>query len=191
MPGVGGSDEVLVDELRRGSSAALAALFDTHADAVHAFCFRRTASMATAEDLTSTVFLELWRSRKAATAYDGSALPWLYGIARNVCRNADRSAFRLRRALRRVAHVGGQPEGDAMADSVAGRVDSQRMMAAVLAAVAELPDHERDVLELVVWAEMSYEATAAALEIPVGTVRSRMSRARRRLSLAVDHAQPS
>ncbi len=179
------SDSLLVDEMRRGSSAALAALFDRHADAVYTFCFRRTASWHAAEDATSTVFLELWRGRTKATAYDDSALPWLYGIARNVCRTTDRSARRLTRALRRVPHEGAA-SGDDMADRVVRRVDSERQMAAVLAAIAELPERERDVFELVVWAGESYEAAAAALEVPIGTVRSRLSRARRRLSLAVD-----
>lgn len=88
----GASDSLLVDEMRRGSSAALGALFDRHGDAVYNYCFRRTASWHAAEDATSTVFLELWRGRARAKAFDDSALPWLYGIARNVCRTADRSA---------------------------------------------------------------------------------------------------
>jgi DNA-directed RNA polymerase specialized sigma24 family protein len=95
-------DTSLLDELRDGSSAALAALFDRHVDAVHAYCFRRTASWHLAEDATSTVFLELWRGRSRVQEHDGSALPWLLGIARNVCRSNDRSLRRLTRALHRL-----------------------------------------------------------------------------------------
>jgi RNA polymerase sigma-70 factor, ECF subfamily len=179
------SDVLLVDDMRRGSSAALAALFDRHADAVYTYCFRRTASWHTAEDATSTVFLEYWRGRTRAKVIDDSALPWLYGIARNVCRSADRSARRLTRALQRVPQEV-EAAGDEMADGVVRRVDSEERMASVLEAIAGLPERERDVLELVVWAGESYEATAAALRIPVGTVRSRLSRARQRLSLSVD-----
>jgi RNA polymerase sigma-70 factor, ECF subfamily len=179
------SDVLLVDDMRRGSSAALAALFDRHADAVYTYCFRRTASWHTAEDATSTVFLEYWRGRTRAKVIDDSALPWLYGIARNVCRSADRSARRLTRALQRVPQEVAAA-GDEMADGVVRRVDSEERMASVLEAIAGLPERERDVLELVVWAGESYEATAAALRIPVGTVRSRLSRARQRLSLSVD-----
>lgn len=184
--GLDSSDSLLFDEMRRGSSAALAALFDRHGDAVYNYCFRRTASWHAAEDATSTVFLELWRGRARARAYDDSALPWLYGIARNVCRAADRSANRLTRALRRVPHEGAAPDGDDMADRVVRRVDSERQMVAVLAAIAALPQRERDVFELVVWAGESYERTAAALDVPIGTVRSRRPRARRRLYLAVE-----
>ena len=56
-------------------------------------------------------------------------------------------------------------------------------MKRVLAAIEELPPHEREVLALVAWAGLTYEQAAAALAVPVGTVRSRLSRARKRLSL--------
>lgn len=184
------SDTLLVEELRQGSSAALAMLFDRHVDAVYAFCFRRTASWHVAEDATSTVFLELWRSRTAVQEHDGSALPWLYGIARNVCRTSDRSARRLARAVYRLPREDTLVEGD-VADDVVRRLDSERRMAQVRIAVATLPAHEREVLELVAWAGLSYEAAAVALHVPVGTVRSRLSRARHRLNLAVDHLDPS
>lgn len=174
-------DTQLVDELRRGSSAALAALFDRHVDAVYTYCFRRTASWHLAEDATSTVFLELWRGRSRIQEHDGSALPWIYGIARNVCRSSDRSARRLTRALYRLPHAESLAETD-VAEDVARRVDSEREMARVLAAVDLLPAHERDVLELVAWAGLSYEATAIALSVPIGTVRSRLSRARAHLT---------
>jgi RNA polymerase sigma-70 factor (ECF subfamily) len=182
-------DTLLVDELRQGSTAALATLFDRHVDAVYTFCFRRTASWHLAEDATSTVFLELWRGRSKAQEHDGSALPWLYGIARNVCRNGDRSARRLNRALRRLPGGESLVESD-VAEDVIWRVDSEREMARVLAAVARLPAHERDVLELVVWAGLSYEATATALGIPVGTVRSRLSRARGHLTDSTTEGTP-
>ena len=70
------TDRELVDALRSGSAAALGDLFDRHADRIYTYCFRRTASWATAEDATSTVFLEAWRSRGRATAHDDAALPW-------------------------------------------------------------------------------------------------------------------
>ncbi len=176
-------DALLVDELRHGSSAALAELFDRHADTIHAFCFRRTASWHVAEDATSTVFLELWRGRSRALIHHGSALPWLYGIGRNVCRSLERARRRHDQALRRVLNEGTAPD-DWLADDVVRRIDSERQMSAVLDAVAALPGHERDVFELVVWAGASYDEAAASLGVPTGTIRSRLSRARRRLSLA-------
>lgn len=78
------------------------------------------------------------------------------------------------------------PSDADLADRVARRVDSERQMASVIAAISNLSGPERDVLELVVWAGESYESAAATLDVPIGTVRSRLFRARRRLSLAVD-----
>jgi RNA polymerase sigma factor (sigma-70 family) len=178
------ADDELVEELRHGSTAALAELFDRHADTVHTYCFRRTASWQAAEDATSTVFLELWRGRERAVAHAGSALPWLYGIGRNVCRTLDRTRRRHDHALRRVP-VEGAASADGVADDVVRRLDAERQMATVLEAIEALPEHERNVFELVVWAGASYDDAAASLGIPVGTVRSRLSRARQRLSFAV------
>lgn len=177
-------DVWLVDELRHGSSAALAELFDRHADTIHTFCFRRTASWQAAEDATSTVFLELWRGRARAVTFQGSVLPWLYGIGRNVCRGLERSRRRHDLALRRVPAEGAAPD-DWLAEDVVRRVDSERQMTAVLDAIAALPSHERDVFELVVWAGASYDEAAASLGVPIGTVRSRLSRARQRLNVAI------
>lgn len=182
MPGLDRPDSLLVDELASGSAAALAELFDRHVDAVFSYCFRRTASWHTAEDLTSAVFLELWRGRGKVHQHEGSALPWLYGIARNVCRNHDRSVRRFTRALHRLPVDEAGHAGDELAEDVVRRIDTEQRMAAVRAAVAGLPATDRDVLELVAWAGLSYQATAVALDIPVGTVRSRLSRARRRLT---------
>ncbi len=180
-------DRALVDQLNHGSGMALTTLFDRHADAIYNYCFRRTASWDAAEDATATVFLEVWRGRAKVTVHDGSALPWLYGIANNVCRNTARSSHRALRALGRLPYDGSTPDH---ADLVTSRVDSERRMAAVLAEIARLPRHEQEVLALVVWTGLSYDETATALGVPVGTVRSRLSRTRRRLSLTLDSTPP-
>jgi RNA polymerase sigma factor (sigma-70 family) len=172
------TDASYVERLRAGDREALASLFDAYADRVYNHCFRRTASWDLAEDATSTVFLEAWRGRSRVQVHEGSALPWLLGIATNVCRNLTRSS---RRQLRLVSRVGVFDEVD-HADGVADAVDSERRMAAVLAAVRELPRHEQEVLALVVWAGLSYDAAAVSLGVPIGTVRSRLSRARTRLA---------
>jgi RNA polymerase sigma-70 factor (ECF subfamily) len=67
------------------------------------------------------------------------------------------------------------------ADDVAAHVDDERRMKQLLARLSELPRGEQDVVALCVWSELSYEDAAAALGVPVGTVRSRLSRARGRL----------
>ena len=73
------------------------------------------------------------------------------------------------------------PEAD-HAEAVSDRVGAEARMQEVLARVEALPAHEREVLGLVAWAGLSYDQAAAALDVPVGTVRSRLSRARSRLT---------
>lgn len=174
-------DSVLVEELRHGSSAALASLFDTYADRIYNYCFRRTADWDTAEDATSTVFLEAWRTRDRVQVHHDSALPWLYGIATNVCRNLTRKQRRHLVAVRRLPRQRDAPDH---AEDVASRLDDERRMARLLNDIRALPQRDQDVLALVVWAGLSYEEAAAALDVPVGTVRSRLARARQRLSAA-------
>ena len=174
-------DSVLVEELRHGSSAALASLFDCYADRIYNYCFRRTADWDTAEDATSTVFLEAWRTRDRVQVHHDSALPWLYGIATNVCRNLTRKQ---RRHLVAVSRLPRQPDAPDHAEDVASRLDDERRMARLLNEIRALPQRDQDVLALVVWAGLSYEEAAAALDVPVGTVRSRLARARQRLSAA-------
>ena len=174
-------DSVLVEELRHGSSAALASLFDCYADRIYNYCFRRTADWDTAEDATSTVFLEAWRTRDRVLLHHDSALPWLYGIATNVCRNLTRKQ---RRHLVAVSRLARQQDAPDHAEDVASRLDDERRMARLLNEIRALPQRDQDVLALVVWAGLSYVEAAAALDVPVGTVRSRLARARQRLSAA-------
>jgi RNA polymerase sigma factor (sigma-70 family) len=155
------------------------ALFERHADEIYNFCFRRTADWALAEDLTSVVFLEAWRKRSRVDLVNDPPLPWLYGVATNVLRNHSRSLRRFRAALRRLP----RPEhGPDIAEEATDRLADEQRMRAILGLVGRLPRSEREVLELCVWAELSYEQAASALELPVGTVRSRLSRARSRLT---------
>ena len=81
-------EQELVDGLHGDDPGALAALFDRYGDRIYNHCFRHLADWAEAEDATSSVFLEVWRHRRRVRLHDGSALPWLYGVATNVCRNA-------------------------------------------------------------------------------------------------------
>jgi RNA polymerase sigma factor (sigma-70 family) len=178
------TDDELVEELRRGDSAALGQLFDRYADRIYNYCFRRVGSWHQAEDLTSVTFLEAWKARERAAAYDGQALPWLYGVATNVCRNATRSQRRLLRAVDRLPAEHAQDH----ADDVAEAVDDERRMAEVLGALDQLSERDRDVVVLIAWSGLTYEQAAHALHVPVGTVRSRLARARQRLSHALNGA---
>lgn len=139
-----------------------------------------------AQDATSTVFLEAWRGRDRVVLHDDSALPWLFGIATNVCRNLNRKQ---RRHLAAVARLHGEPDTPDHAEAVADRLDDERRMTTLLAAHDALPTRDREIIALVVWSGLTYEQASAALGVPVGTVRSRLSRARRRLRAAVSEGE--
>jgi RNA polymerase sigma-70 factor (ECF subfamily) len=177
-----GDDFALWTRAGQDDSEAFSELFERHARTVYNFCFRRTADWSLAEDLTSIVFLEAWRHRKERLERP-SAVPLLLGIALNVLRNRARSVRRYRAALERVPRSVEAPD---FADDVAGRIDDERRMELVLRRVKDLPPTESEVLELCVWAGLSYEDAAAALEVPIGTVRSRLARARSHLRELTD-----
>ena len=159
-------------------------LFEQHARRVHRFCARRTADLAWAEDLTNATFLEAWRHRHRAPFRDPErALPWLLGVANNVTRNAVRGRRRYRAATDRLA-----PPNDAVTaeDQALERIGAEAGLRRALDAISGLAESEQEVVMLVLWDELSYEDAAAALGIPVGTVRSRLSRARSKLQASLN-----
>ncbi|HUO69296.1 MAG TPA: RNA polymerase sigma factor [Solirubrobacteraceae bacterium] len=176
-------DSALWERSRAGDREAFAVLFERHAKTIYNFCFRRVGDWSVAEDLVSVVFLEAWR-RRAKELPPGKVLPWLYGIATNVVRNRRRSERRFAAALRRVPAPQPSPDFSADADT---RIDDEAQMQRVLALLSELPQRELDVFVLCAWSELSYEDASIALGIPIGTVRSRLARARAHLrELGID-----
>jgi RNA polymerase sigma factor (sigma-70 family) len=173
------SDRELWERAAAGDGNAFGLLFDRHARAVYNHCFRLTASWSTAEDLTSAVFLQAWRRRGRVVVAGDSSRGWLLAVATNIVRDERRSVRRRLALLRRL------PAPVAVADpadDVAGRLDDERRMAAVLAALRRLPRGEQEAVALCLWAGVGYREAAAALGVAEGTVRSRVSRARSRLA---------
>jgi RNA polymerase sigma-70 factor (ECF subfamily) len=151
------------------------ALFDRHATVLFRYLVRRVG-VDVAEPLLGDVFRIAFEKR---ASYDGerpNARPWLYGIATNLLAHHRRSeARRIGATARLLAHR--QP-GEDPTDQVVERLDAVELLPRIAQAVALLPEGERDALLLYVWEELGYEEIAAALDVPVGTVRSRLSRAR-------------
>ncbi len=163
---------------------AFGQLFGCHAQAVYTFCARRTADLASAEDLTSITFLEAWRHRERVPSADvGSALPWLLGVANNVVRNARRSQRRYRGVLERLPTPSVVPPAE---DQAIARSMTEAGLRDALETISALPEREQEVVMLVLWSELPYEEAATALGIPVGTVRSRLSRARSKLQTVLN-----
>lgn len=172
------TDQALWARARAGDAEAFGTLFQRHAIAVYRLCFWRTGDVALSEDLSAAVFLETWRHKARVVVVNGSILPWLFGVASNLVRSHRRAARRREAALRRLPPLPVQPD---VAEEVAGRVDAETTMRAVLAVVRQLPERDQEVLALCGWAGCTYEEAARSLGIPVGTVRSRLARARTRL----------
>jgi len=162
-----------------GSAEAWGQLFQDHGQAIYNFCFRRTGNWAASEDLLSTVFLVAWRRRGEVRIVEESGLPWLYGIATMLTRNYHRSLSRNRRALARIPPPAPVPDP---ADEVVARLEAQRWVEEFRLAARHLSRSDVEILHLVIDGRLSHQGIAAALDIPVGTVKSRLSRARSRLT---------
>ncbi|MGW7361912.1 RNA polymerase sigma factor [Streptomyces sp. NPDC054841] len=165
--------------VRAGEPSAFAELFDSYARAVYNHAFRLTADWSTAEDVMAATFMEAWRLRDKVDPEGGSLRPWLLGIATNTARNQYRSNRRYRAAAGAAAAA--ELSVPDHADEVADRVDDRRRLATALTALAALRRPEREVIALCLGEGLDYEAAAEALGIPVGTVASRLSRARKKL----------
>lgn len=165
---------------------AFAELYDRHAAAIQRFAARRLGHQI-ADDLIAETFLAAFRRRDRYDLSRPDARPWLYGIAVNVIGKHRRAEVRMLRAL---ARTGVDPLTDGDLERADDRLAASAVRRELATALAALPAENREVLLLVAWADLSYEEVAFALRIPIGTVRSRLSRARRRVreELArVDH----
>ncbi|MGN6815141.1 MAG: RNA polymerase sigma factor, partial [Solirubrobacterales bacterium] len=166
------SDAVLWTQARGGDAEAFGEIYARHARAVHAYCLWRTADPQTAEDAAATVFLEAWRRRERLNLETDSAAALLLGIANNVVRGHWRTSRRHFEALARLRAAmptnGAGPESAAIA-----RIDAFRHVRQGAEAIRSLPRREREVLALIADGDLSYEETASALGVPIGTVRSR------------------
>lgn len=156
---------------------AFAAIYDRHAGLLFRFLIRRVGR-DTADELLGETFRIAFERRASFDTTYATARPWLYGIATNVVSRHRRTEGRRMAAT---AQLPAPPPPAAIADAVAADVDARRLFPRVIDAIAALPDGERDTLVLFAWEELSYDEIAVALDIPVGTVRSRLNRARTKI----------
>src|SRR5919106_2644281 len=152
---------------------AFGLIYDRHAATLLRFLGRR-AGAKVAEGLVGELFRIAFERRKTFDASRASALPWLYGIGANLLLKHRRAEARWLRASARIAAAGEAADRRASAAALDARVLFPR----VADAIEALPDGEREALLLVAWEDLSYQGVAEALELPIGTVRSRLNRAR-------------
>lgn len=184
-PDVAATDaEVIASSLRQPQ--LFAPIFERHFADIYRYLCQRTEPSA-AEDLASEVFTIALNKRNKFVAHHDSALPWLYGIASRLL--ADQSRKRARQA--RAYHKAGAQEIHDT-NPITGaqeRIDAHNAAQKLQPAIDSLNERDQDILHLYAHAELTYTDIASALNIPVGTVRSRLHRIRRALRDAVQTAK--
>jgi RNA polymerase sigma factor (sigma-70 family) len=174
-------DDAAVIEASRAEPDCFSSLFDRHAPHIHRYLARRIGTQA-ADDLVAETFLVAFRKRARYDLRCHDARPWLYGIATNLVgqhRREEVRQFRLR------STAGPEPVQHDHAERAALDVTAQSVRTPLAGALARLSRADRDVLLLIAWEQLSYDEVARALGIPVGTVRSRLHRARTKVREAL------
>lgn len=180
------SDDALIVEVARGEKAALSALYDRHVSVMSALAHRILGNPRDAEDLIHDVFVEVWQRAGDFDPARGSVKTWLLVRVRSRCLDRKKSpAVKKRRAMPQEEDVGGEDARD-HADAA---LDGQKLHAALEA----LPKDQRSVLVLGYFEGLSSSEIAVRLDIPIGTVKSRVSAAlaKLRASLAEPGERPA
>jgi RNA polymerase sigma-70 factor, ECF subfamily len=176
------SDEELLRRMLAGDGDAFEALYDRRQGSVYRFALRMSGSSELAEDVTHDVFIALMRDGHQFDPARGSVAGYLLGIARHC------ALKRLRRERSFVSISDGAEEGEdaplsldkllVAGDDPFADLTRSETIDLVRQAILALPEHYREVVALCSLGEMSYEQASAVIGCPIGTVRSRLNRAR-------------
>ncbi|MGA4995281.1 RNA polymerase sigma factor [Nonomuraea bangladeshensis] len=185
QPATRGADAELVNASWT-EPEAFAELFDRYAGMLYRYVSKRLGPEP-AEDLVGETFLVAFSRRRSYDLAYPDARPWLFGILTKLISRHHRSEAARYRALLR-APV--ERTIESPADRVAAGVSAQAVRGELAGALASLSAKDRDVLLLIAWGDLTYEEVAQALGIPVGTVRSRLNRGRRKVRAALGDTNP-
>jgi len=167
-------DRTQIIAASRAEPLEFATIFDRHYDAVHRYLARRVGPDL-ADDLAAETFTRAFDVRARFDTARPDARPWLFGIATNLLQHHHRSEARRLRAYARVDRPG---KADDVFNGIEARLDAERAGPAIAEALMRLSTGDRDALLAFAWADLRYDEIALALRIPIGTVRSRLNRAR-------------
>ncbi|MFC8038158.1 RNA polymerase sigma factor [Paenarthrobacter sp. NPDC057355] len=166
----------------RESPEAFGELYDRHAPIIYRYAARRAGDFV-AEDVTSETFLVAWQQLGSYDHAREDARPWLFGIATNLLRHHHRAEARMLKTVAKAA----SPEGlSDDTDRIAAQVDATAATGRLARTLKNMAAIDRETVLLCAWADLSYEGIALAMKVPVGTVRSRLNRARRVLRSQLD-----
>lgn len=169
------------------SPERFAEIFDRHWAEIYRYIARRLGPEA-AEDVGAETFTVAFRNRGRYDLARQDARPWLYGIATNLIGQHRRTERRRHELL---ARTGGDASSPSFADASDARVTAERLGPRIASALAGLPADERDLLLLIAWADLTYAEAGEALGVPLGTVRSRLHRIRRKIRREFGEVDPT
>lgn len=180
-------DDARLIEVSLTDPAAFAGLYDRHASSLVAYLIRRVGP-TDGEALLGELFRVAFERRDRYQLDRADARPWLYGIAANLVMKHFRTERRCRTAMERLAIR--RDTAVPFDDRIAADMAATEMWSRVAAAINTLPGRDREVLLLFAWEELSYAEIGEALDIPTGTVRSRLNRVRALLrELVIDDGE--
>lgn len=166
----------------RDSPAVFGELYDRHASIIYRYAARRAGDFA-ADDVTSETFLVAWEHLDTYDLDREDARPWLFGIATNLLRRHHRAEARM---LKVAAQAASREAMSDDSDRIAAQVDATAATGRIARTLRAMAAIDRETLLLYAWADLTYEGIAVAMGVPVGTVRSRLNRARRTLRTQLD-----
>jgi RNA polymerase sigma-70 factor, ECF subfamily len=174
-------DELLVEQVRKGTQSAFSALVQRHQGAIYSLCYRMTGDPQEAEDLAQEAFLRLYRS--LGSFRPGTRLrPWFHRIAVNVCLDALRKRREATVPLEALLQMESQPRAASREEMPEEAYLSQEVRAEVQRALLKLPGDYRAALVLRYLEDLSYQEVAEVLGVPVSTVETRLFRAKKMLA---------
>jgi len=177
------TDERLWSLIREGDGEAFGVLYDRHRHRIFAHSLRLVGSSAEAEDVTAMVFLETWRLRARVRVTEGAVIGWLMITANNIARNHLRARWRYQRMLTGLPR---ETETEDPSELAEAAIHSDQARRALHAGFRLLKARDQDVLTACVLEELSMAEAAILLRIPVGTVKSRLARAKQHLAALVE-----
>ena len=180
------TDATIIQQSLRNSEL-FAVLYDRYATQLYHYAYRRVGPEA-AEDVVADTFLVAFQRRGRYDLERPDALPWLFGIVSKEISRRRRSEQARYRAM---ARAFADPSVDVLAERVTAQVTAEALRGQLASALAALSTGDRDALLLVAWGGLTYDEVALALRIPVGTVRSRLNRARRKTREALGGTDPT
>jgi RNA polymerase sigma-70 factor (ECF subfamily) len=162
------------------AAQAFAELYERREPALYRYAMHMSGNAAAAEEVAQEVFVQLMSANTRFDESRGSLQAWMYGVARNLVR-----------VYRRKSGIQNEPPEQAVDDDVLGELIRNENVAALRRALEELPEGYRDAVVLCDLEERSYDEVARLMGCPIGTVRSRLHRARGLLAARLRRLHPA